>query len=181
MFRAERILLSRYGASSSRASSSSLLMKSSSAVRGVSSPSFPLIQTPSMRFLSTASASPSVSAALVKDLREKTGAPMMECKKALMDNEVQGDINKAIDWLRAKGIAKASSQTNRISVEGLVGVLQRPPSGVTLVEVNSETGEFPLLLPFSPLTRFRCSEPRLPKVCWFSCCLHQPIARKWGL
>jgi translation elongation factor EF-Ts len=84
----------------------------------------------------------------VKDLREKTGAPMMECKKALMDKEVQGDISKAIDWLRAKGIAKASSQTNRISVEGLIGVLQRPSSGITLVEVNSETGSLP---PTDPL------------------------------
>jgi hypothetical protein len=51
-----------------------------------------------------------ITAAQVKELRTKSGAPMMECKKALSDSEVNGDINKAMDWLRAKGIAKATSQ-----------------------------------------------------------------------
>ncbi len=55
-----------------------------------------------------------------------------------MDKDVQGDIAKAMDWLRAKGIAKASSQTTRISVEGLIGVYQNQ-KGITFVEVNSET------------------------------------------
>lgn len=79
-----------------------------------------------------------VTAAQVKALRESSGAPMMECKKALMDPEVNGDVQKAMDWLRAKGIAKASSQSNRVSVEGLIAVYQRK-NMFTLVEVNSET------------------------------------------
>ena len=56
-----------------------------------------------------------------------------------MDSEVQGDILKAIDWLRAKGIAKANSQTTRISIEGLIAIYQRKQQ-LTLIEVNSETG-----------------------------------------
>ncbi len=54
--------------------------------------------------------STSVSAALVKSLRDQTLAPMMDCKKALADPEVNGDISKAVEWLRKKGIARASSQ-----------------------------------------------------------------------
>lgn len=59
-----------------------------------------------------------------------------------MDSEVQGDITKAMDWLRAKGIAKANSQTTRISAEGLIAIYQNNnnKNNITLVEVNSETG-----------------------------------------
>ena len=57
------------------------------------------------------------SASDVKNLREKTGAGMLDCKKAL--DECQGDIDKAVDWLREKGIAKAAKKTDRIAAEGL--------------------------------------------------------------
>ncbi|MGZ9437368.1 translation elongation factor Ts, partial [Staphylococcus epidermidis] len=59
-----------------------------------------------------------ISAKLVKELREKTGAGMMDCKKAL--TETDGDIDKAIDYLREKGIAKAAKKADRIAAEGLV-------------------------------------------------------------
>ena len=60
-----------------------------------------------------------VSAGLVKDLREKTGAGMMDCKNAL--SETDGDIEAAIDWLRKKGLAKAAKKSGRVAAEGLVG------------------------------------------------------------
>jgi elongation factor Ts len=77
-----------------------------------------------------------ITAALVKELREKTGAGMMDCKKALAENN--GDIDAAADWLREKGILKAAKKADRIAAEGLVGIAT---SGNTaaLVEVNSET------------------------------------------
>lgn len=81
--------------------------------------------------------SKSVSAALVKELRVRTNAPMMDCKKALMADEVNGDISKAMDWLRAKGIAKASNQERKAS-EGLVGVYFKNDKAC-LIEINSET------------------------------------------
>ena len=62
----------------------------------------------------------SISAALVKQLREATGAGMMDCKKALQ--ETNGDVEAAIDWLRSKGIAKAEKKSGRTAAEGLVGV-----------------------------------------------------------
>jgi elongation factor Ts len=77
-----------------------------------------------------------ITAALVKELRDKTAAGMMDCKKAL--NETNGDIEAAIDWLRKKGIAKASKKSGRIASEGLVGFASAGTSGA-LVEVNSET------------------------------------------
>ena len=77
-----------------------------------------------------------ITAALVKDLREKTGAGMMDCKNAL--NETQGDIEAAIDWLRKKGLAKAAKKSGRVAAEGLVGVAVQANLGVA-VEVNSET------------------------------------------
>ena len=77
-----------------------------------------------------------ITAALVKELRDKTGAGMMDCKKALNEND--GDIEAAMDWLRAKGIAKADKKAGRIAAEGLVAVSSDGTSGV-LVEVNSET------------------------------------------
>ncbi len=78
----------------------------------------------------------SVTAAMVKDLREKTGAGMMDCKNAL--NESGGDIEAAIDWLRKKGLSKAAKKSGRVAAEGLVAVATRSLDGV-VVEVNSET------------------------------------------
>ncbi|WP_374545876.1 translation elongation factor Ts [Rhodoblastus sp.] len=77
-----------------------------------------------------------ITAALVKDLREKTGAGMMDCKNAL--NETDGDIEAAIDWLRKKGLSKAAKKSDRVAAEGLVGVAVHGVNGV-VVEVNSET------------------------------------------
>jgi elongation factor Ts len=77
-----------------------------------------------------------ITAALVKDLREKTGAGMMDCKNAL--TAVGGDIEAAIDWLRKKGLAKAAKKSGRVAAEGLVGVVVEANLGV-VVEVNSET------------------------------------------
>ena len=78
----------------------------------------------------------SVTAAMVKDLREKTGAGMMDCKAAL--NETQGDIEAAVDWLRKKGLAKAAKKAGRTAAEGLVGV-ESPGRSAAMVEINSET------------------------------------------
>ena len=77
-----------------------------------------------------------ISAGLVKDLREKTGAGMMDCKNAL--SETDGNIEQAIDWLRKKGLAKAAKKSGRVAAEGLVGVAVKGNLGV-VVEVNSET------------------------------------------
>jgi elongation factor Ts len=77
-----------------------------------------------------------ISAALVKDLREKTGAGMMDCKKALAENG--GDLEAAIDWLRAKGIAKAGKKADRAAAEGLVALALDGTRGVA-IELNSET------------------------------------------
>ncbi len=77
-----------------------------------------------------------ITAGLVKDLREKTGAGMMDCKHALA--ETDGDIETAIDWLRKKGLAKAAKKSGRIAADGLVGVAVEDLVGV-VVEVNSET------------------------------------------
>ena len=76
------------------------------------------------------------SAQDVKNLREKTGAGMLDCKKAL--DECQGDIEKAVDWLREKGIAKAAKKTDRIAAEGLAAIFIDGNKAVVL-EVNSET------------------------------------------
>ena len=76
------------------------------------------------------------SASDVKDLREKTGAGMMDCKKALQ--ECEGDMDKAVDWLREKGIAKAAKKESRIAAEGLCQIKSEGNVAV-MVEVNSET------------------------------------------
>jgi elongation factor Ts len=73
---------------------------------------------------------------MVKDLREKTGAGMMDCKAAL--GETSGDVEAAVDWLRKKGLAKAAKKAGRVAAEGLIGVTVRAKKGV-VVEVNSET------------------------------------------
>lgn len=77
-----------------------------------------------------------ISAKLVKELRDKTGAGMMDCKKALTATE--GDLDKAVDWLREKGIAKAAKKQSRIAAEGLCNVLVKDNEAV-VYELNSET------------------------------------------
>ena len=77
-----------------------------------------------------------ITATMVKDLREKTGAGMMDCKAAL--NEAQGNMEIAVDWLRAKGLAKAAKKAGRVAAEGLIG-LAADVKQAALVEVNSET------------------------------------------
>ncbi len=77
-----------------------------------------------------------ITAALVKELREKSGAGMMDCKRALSENN--GDIEAAVDWLRKKGLAAAAKKAGRVAAEGLIGVASEGASGA-MVEVNSET------------------------------------------
>jgi elongation factor Ts len=77
-----------------------------------------------------------ITASLVKELRDKTGAGMMDCKTAL--TETKGDVEAAIDWLRKKGLSKAAKKADRIAADGLIGVAVTGKAGA-LVEVNSET------------------------------------------
>jgi elongation factor Ts len=77
-----------------------------------------------------------ISASMVKELRDSTGAGMMDCKAAL--NETDGNIEAAVDWLRKKGLSKAAKKAGRVAAEGLVGIAIRGTKGV-VVEVNSET------------------------------------------
>ncbi|MDF1793391.1 MAG: translation elongation factor Ts [Thalassobaculaceae bacterium] len=77
-----------------------------------------------------------VTAALVKELREKSGAGMMDCKKAL--TESNGDLDAAVDWLRTKGLASAAKKSGRVAAEGLVGAAVEGTTGAVM-EVNSET------------------------------------------
>jgi len=77
-----------------------------------------------------------ISASLVKELREKTGAGMLDCKKALEANN--GDLNASVDWLREKGISKAAKKADRIAAEGLAAILVEG-NDAAVVEVNSET------------------------------------------
>ncbi|MCX8501754.1 MAG: translation elongation factor Ts, partial [Alphaproteobacteria bacterium] len=77
-----------------------------------------------------------ISATMVKELREKTGAGMMDCKRAL--GETAGNLEEAVDWLRKKGLAAASKKAGRVASEGLVGVYAEGKVG-TVVEINAET------------------------------------------
>ena len=77
-----------------------------------------------------------ITAAMVRDLREKTGAGMMDCKRAL--TESGGDMEQAVDWLRKKGLAAAAKKSGRVAAEGLVGVASQP-NKAAMVEVNAET------------------------------------------
>jgi elongation factor Ts len=77
-----------------------------------------------------------ITAALVKSLREQTGAGMMDCKKAL--TETDGNFDNAVDWLRKKGLSQAAKKSGRVAAEGLVGVASAPLKGA-MVEVNAET------------------------------------------
>ncbi|MGE0528338.1 MAG: translation elongation factor Ts, partial [Bdellovibrionales bacterium] len=80
----------------------------------------------------------SISATDVKELREKTGAGMMDCKKALQ--ETDGDFEKAVDWLRAKGLSKAAKKAGRVTAEGLITSYIHGGGRIgVLLEVNSET------------------------------------------
>ena len=76
-----------------------------------------------------------ITASMVKELRDKTGAGMMDCKSAL--NESGGDMEAAVDWLRTKGLAKAAKKAGRVAAEGLIGVVANGTAGA-VVEVNSE-------------------------------------------
>ncbi|MFT4091526.1 MAG: translation elongation factor Ts [Asticcacaulis sp.] len=77
-----------------------------------------------------------ITASLVKELREKSGAGMMDCKKALTENN--GDVEAAMDWLRTKGLSKAAKKSDRVAAEGLVAVASNGKTAVA-VEVNAET------------------------------------------
>ena len=77
-----------------------------------------------------------ITASLVKELREKTGAGMLDCKKALEENN--GSIDAAIDWLREKGISKAAKKADRIAAEGVAAILIKD-NKAAIIEVNSET------------------------------------------
>ena len=77
-----------------------------------------------------------ITAALVKELREQTGAGMMDCKKALTENG--GDLDAAVDWLRTKGLSAAAKKSGRVAAEGLIGVASAP-NRAAMVEVNAET------------------------------------------
>jgi elongation factor Ts len=77
-----------------------------------------------------------ITASLVKELRDKTGAGMMDCKNALGEND--GNLEASVDWLRTKGLAAAAKKSGRVAAEGLIGVASGGASGA-LVEVNSET------------------------------------------
>jgi elongation factor Ts len=77
-----------------------------------------------------------ITAQMVKDLREKTGAGMMDCKTALIEKD--GDMEAAVDWLRTKGLAKAAKKAGRVAVEGLIGVAGKD-GRASMVELNSET------------------------------------------
>ena len=77
-----------------------------------------------------------ITASMVKELREKTGAGMLDCKKALEANN--GDINASIDWLREKGISKAAKKADRIAAEGIAAILAKDNKAV-VIEVNAET------------------------------------------
>ena len=77
-----------------------------------------------------------ITASMVKDLRETTGAGMMDCKTAL--TETSGDVQAAVDWLRKKGLSKAAKKAGRVAAEGLIGQMVAPKKGA-MVEINSET------------------------------------------
>ena len=78
----------------------------------------------------------SLSASMVKELREKSGAGMMDCKKALI--ETNGDIEDAIDWLRKQGLSAVAKKSSRIAAEGLIGITVKGTKAA-IIEINSET------------------------------------------
>ncbi len=100
-----------------------------------------------------------ITASLVKELREKTGAGMMDCKKAL--GETAGDVEKAVDWLRTKGLSAASKKAGRVAAEGLVGVaassrsMPRPTSSAATTSSRSSSPRRP-----SSRSRMAATSPR---------------------
>ena len=93
-----------------------------------------------------------LSASMVKELREKSGAGMMDCKKALV--ETNGNMEDAIDWLRKQGLSAVAKKSNRVAAEGLIGISINEVQGA-MVEINSETdfvarNEFFQTFTFSP-------------------------------
>ena len=100
-----------------------------------------------------------ITAALVKSLRETSGAGMLDCKKALV--ETNGNMEEAIDWLRKKGLASAAKKASRIAAEGLVSVYVEGNAGA-VVEVNSE----PTSLPRTIFFRIMLKMP--PRLLWLS-------------
>lgn len=91
-----------------------------------------------------------ITAAMVKELRETTSAGMLDCKKAL--TETDGDMEKAVDWLRKKGLASAAKKASRIAAEGLVAVAVEGNKGA-VVEVNSETDLSPKTKSFRNMSK----------------------------
>ena len=80
----------------------------------------------------------SISPAMIKELRESTGAGMMDCKRALAENN--GNMDDAVDWLRTKGLASAAKKSGRVAAEGLVAVAQSADKlEAAMIELNSET------------------------------------------
>ena len=77
-----------------------------------------------------------ISAGMVKELRDQTGAGMMDCKAALTEND--GNLEAAVDWLRKKGLSKAAKKAGRVAAEGFIGIATTATKGL-MVEVNSET------------------------------------------
>jgi elongation factor Ts len=95
-----------------------------------------------VKIRSSCAFSSAIDLTAIKKLREISGAPMMDCKSALAAADVQGDLEKALAWLRAKGIAKVTSNS-RATKEGLIGVFtSEDKKTLALVEVNCETGFF---------------------------------------
>ncbi len=108
-----------------------------------------------------------ISASMVKELRDKTGAGMMDCKAAL--TETNGDMEEAIDWLRKKGLSKAAKKAGRVAAEGLIGVTAAGKVAA-LVEVNSETDFVARNEQFQDMVRKSPRWPRRPRAmspsCW---------------
>ena len=84
-----------------------------------------------------------ITAALVKELREKTGAGMMDCKKAL--TETGGDLEAAIDWLRKKGLSAAAKKSGRVAAEGLIGVASAPITALVRPASKPSTAPSPVV------------------------------------
>ena len=117
-----------------------------------------------------------IPAVLVKALREKSGVGMMDCKRALQ--ETHGDMEAAVDWLRAKGLAKAAKKADRAAAEGVVALATRVDgAGMTaaLIELNAETDFVARNEGFQSLARPRPCRRRRPAVRWSRRdCAHRP-------
>jgi len=103
-----------------------------------------------------------ITAALVKDLREKTGAGMMDCKRAL--SETQGELESAIDWLRKKGLAAAAKKSGRVAAEGLIGVASAPQVAATRSRASSRRSRTSRCRPVTTSRRSRRRRSPAPAV-----------------